>query len=362
MFGTPLEERASKASVGISEFQGSTKKAQPLKSRDEGNVTTKPRKRVLYLKRCIWYMPRRKISKSDIHGIIVPMVTPFRGKNGQDIDLSALARLSNFLIDNGVDGLMPLGTSGEFALLERRERRLVVETVVKAAAGRVPVIAGISSPGTDNAIALGKDAFAAGADAMIATGPYYYKTESEGLLIHYQSLLDSVDLPLMVYNIPSWVGYNIPPEVVKTLHEKNGGRVLGVKFTTNDLAQFLEYLRLLKDDISIMIGSDALAFSALGLGAAGAVLGSANVLPAETCQIYKNYVRGNFEASRRFQAKIDPFSAAMVLGAFPAALKAAMRMIRIDCGPVRRPLVPLSAIEVKSVRASIAWKLKGNGK
>src|SRR5487761_431064 len=303
-------------------------------------------------------MPRKSISRSDVRGIIVPMVTPFKGKYGMDLDLTALVKLSNFLIENGIHGLMPLGTSGEFGLVDKHERRLIIETVVRAASRRVPVIAGVCSSGTDNAIAFAQDAAAAGADAMISTGPYYYKTSSEGLILHFQSLLDAVDLPLMVYNIPGWAGYNIPAEVVRTLSKKNNERVLGVKFTTNDLGEFLTYLRLLKDEISIMIGSDELAFSALGLGAAGAVLGSANALPSETVQIYESYLQGNFEVSRKTQAKIDPFAATMTLGTYPAALKVAMKLVGIDCGPVRRPLLPLSHEDAKAVEASIAWKIK----
>lgn len=303
-------------------------------------------------------MPRKSISRSDVRGIIVPMVTPFKGKYGMDLDLTALVKLSNFLIENGIHGLMPLGTSGEFGLVDKHERRLIIETVVRAASRRVPVIAGVCSSGTDNAIAFAQDAAAAGADAMISTGPYYYKTSSEGLILHFQSLLDAVDLPLMVYNIPGWAGYNIPAEVVKTLWQRNKARILGVKFTTTDLSEFLVYLRLLKDVISIMIGSDSLAFSAMGLGAAGAVLGSANVLPSETVQIFENYVQGNFEASREMQAKIDPFTQTMILGTYPAAVKVAMRMIGMDCGPVRRPLLPLSGKDSKEVEVSIAWKIK----
>jgi 4-hydroxy-tetrahydrodipicolinate synthase len=303
-------------------------------------------------------MPKKIITKSAVHGIIVPMVSPFTGTHGSEIGIQTLRDLTNFLIERGVHGLMPLGTSGEFALLDRRERRLVIETVVKETRGRIPVIAGISSAGTDGAIDLGQDAYAAGADAVISTGPYYFKTNSEGLLLHYQTLLDSIDLPLMIYNIPSWAGYNIPPIVLKQLHARNEKRVLGVKFTTNDLGEFLDYLRLLRDKMSIMIGADSLAFAALGLGAAGAVLGSANVLPSETVSIYMNYIKGNLEAARRAQARIDPFTVAMNLGTYPAALKAAMRSIGFNCGPVRRPLLPLSHDDLKKVRASLSWKLK----
>src|SRR5487761_1463738 len=180
---------------------------------------------------------RKMITKSEINGIVVPMVTPFKG----------------------VHGLMPLGTSGEFALMDREERRDVVSTVVKAANHRVPVIAGVSSPGTRDATNLAKDASKAGADVIIATGPYYFKTSAEGLLDHFQTLLENYGgLPLMIYNITYWDGYSIPPKVVQKLAARNPRRVVGVKFTTNDLSEFLDYLRLLRNDMSIMIGADAL--------------------------------------------------------------------------------------------------------
>lgn len=303
-------------------------------------------------------MPRRRVTKKELQGIIVPMVTPFKGKYGKDLNLKVLSILTEYLIDNGIHGLMPLGTTGEFGLLNRNERKRVVETVVKATSGRIPVIAGVSSSGTDNAIRLAKDAFSAGADAMISTGPYYYKTDSQGLFLHYKSLLESVGLPLMIYNIPGWAGYNIPAEVVKNLYSKFGERIIGVKFTTNDLGDFLSYLRLLGDKISIMIGSDELALAALSLGAAGAVLGSGNALPKETVRIYEEYVNGNFQRARDAQAKLDPFTQTMVLGTYPSALKFAMRLIRIDCGEVRRPLVPLSLKNQKRVKESIHWKIK----
>jgi 4-hydroxy-tetrahydrodipicolinate synthase len=298
------------------------------------------------------------LTKSDINGIIVPMVTPFKGKNASEIDLAALAKLTNYLIQGGIHALMPLGTSGEFALQDRAERREVISTVVKAAHHRVPVIAGVSSPGTRDAINLAKDANIAGADAIIATGPYYFKTSDEGLFDHYEALETESEVPLMIYNIPSWVGYCIPPEVVKRLARAHPGRVLGVKFTTDDLSEFLGYLRLLQNDMSIMIGADALILPALVLGAAGAVVGSANVVPELTSQIFESYMRGDLDEAKSLQRKLDPFAQAMNLGTFPAGLKAAMKQIGLDCGPVRPPLLDLDGTDVKTVENSIRWKIK----
>ncbi len=286
------------------------------------------------------------------------MVTPFRGPSMSEVDYESLDRLTNFLIDNGVNALMPLGTSGEFALLNRSEKEQVIERVVDRANGRVPVVAGVSEPATKNACDLARFAKEVGADAVISTGPFYYKTNDDGLLLHYQSLLDKTDLPLMIYNIPSYAGYNIQPEVVKKLSEQNPGLVRGVKFTTNDLSLFLDYLRLLGKEMQIMIGADSIFVSALDLGAAGGVLGSANVLPKETLSIYQNFAKGDAEEARRMQKKIDQFTSVMTLGTYPASLKYALRLLGMECGEVRPPLVPLNSEEEAKVRDSLSWKIK----
>jgi 4-hydroxy-tetrahydrodipicolinate synthase len=301
---------------------------------------------------------RKKIRRHLLKGVIVPMVTPFKRTSEQELDLTTLRRLTEFLIENGVDGLMPLGTTGEFALLNRDERREVVRRVVEAANGKIPVIAGVSESGTDIAIALAKDAEEEGADQIIATGPYYYRTDNGGLYLHYQAILDAVDLPMMIYNIPTWVGYNIPAGLVRRLVDRNPGRVVGVKYTTSDMGLFLEYIRELREDLSIFVGSDDLIFAALELGAAGAVAGSANVFPREPVMIYKNFQEGNLTESKKHQDNIDLFTHAMNLGTYPSAVKEALTMIGRDCGPVRRPLVPLTSTERAQVNASLKWKIR----
>jgi 4-hydroxy-tetrahydrodipicolinate synthase len=297
-----------------------------------------------------------RITKSDIRGIVVPMITPFKGRDGSLLDVAALERLTNYLIENGVHGLMPLGTSGEFALLNRDERQTVIQTVARSSRKRVPVIAGISTPGTRDAVLYGKDAASAGADVLISTGPYYYRTSPEGLYNHYQTIIDEVDLPLMIYNIPGWAGYNIPPKIAKKLSDNNHGKLIGVKFTTNDMELFLEYLRLLRDEMSIMIGADSLILTALEMGAAGAVVGSANVLPEITSSIYENFTVGNMKEAQALQAKLDPFTVAMNLGTYPASLKTALDIIGLPCGLVRPPLMNLESGDAERVRKSISWK------
>lgn len=290
-------------------------------------------------------------------GLIVPIVTPFKGTSMSEVDVESFDRLVDYLIEGGVSGLMPLGTSGEFALMNLAEKEAVVRRVVDRTNGRVPVVAGVSEPGTTNAVLLARKVKDIGADAMIATGPFYYKTNDYGLLNHYQMLLEQVELPLMIYNIPAYTGYNIPPSVVKSLADKNQGRVTGVKFTTNDLSLFLEYLRLVGNDMQVMIGADSIFIAALELGAAGGVLGSANVLPRETRGIFDNYSRGNNNEARRLQALIDGFTEVMGIGTYPAAIKFALRLLKLPCGEVRPPLVPLKEEEQEKVKKSLAWKI-----
>ena len=278
----------------------------------------------------------------------------------EQIDHAALSKLTNYLTENRVNAVMVNGTSGEFLMQSHEEREEAVRTVSKSARGRVPVIAGISEASTKNAIELGQSAEEAGVDAVLATGPMYYKTTDDGLLNHFSTIVENVNLPLMIYNIPSWIGYNIQPEIVRKLADRHPGKVFGVKFTTNDLEQFLRYLRILRGVVPVTIGSDPLILSGLELGASGATVGCANVLPGETCRIYEFFKNNDFEQARKAQEKIDGFTEILGLGTFPAALKEALRFIGLDCGDVRPPLVPLDSKQAKTVRETLIWKKKSD--
>jgi len=293
-----------------------------------------------------------------LHGIIAPMITPFKGRGMSEIDHEAFGRLTDYLIENGINAVMVNGTSGEFLMQSDEERKAALRTVVRAAKRRVPVIAGVSESSTDRAVDLAIAAEDDGADAVLATGPIYYKTSDDGLLRHYSSILKEVNLPLMIYNIPSWIGFNIPAFLVKKLEDRNPGRIYGVKFTTNDLEMFLEYLRILKGRVPVTIGADAFILSALQLGASGATVGCANVIPEETCQIYRLFVEKKYEKAMEAQEKIDGFAQAMGIGTFPASLKEGLRFLGLDCGLPRPPLLPLDPNQARAVRESLSWKKK----
>jgi 4-hydroxy-tetrahydrodipicolinate synthase len=252
-------------------------------------------------------------------GIVVPMVTPFR--KDESLNIRILKRFVDYLVEGGVQALLPLGTSGEFPMLSDLERNEVIEAVVDQSNGRVPVIAGVSAPSTELAKKYAKEAVNIGADAIVATGPYYFTTHKEGLFNHFQKLIEAVDLPLLIYNIPAFVGYNIDADIVLQLVDRNPGRVAGAKVTTYDMSILLSYLQKLRDTTSILTGADALILTALGEGAAGAVIGIANVVPRVCSEMYNDFNNGRLGNAKRTEKRLYPLTQSIGLGDFPSALK-----------------------------------------
>ncbi|PSO00291.1 4-hydroxy-tetrahydrodipicolinate synthase [Candidatus Marsarchaeota G2 archaeon BE_D] len=283
-------------------------------------------------------------------GIYVPIITPLTNEGA--IDLEGLRTLVDKLIGSGVNGIVPLGTSGEFALLNQDERAEVIQTVVHQANGRVPVIAGVSDAGTRNAVENALKAERLGADAVIATPPYYYHVSPQGLFEHFKLIADSVSIPVMVYNIPSYTHTEIPIHTLKRIAQLD--RLVGMKYTTTDFQSFLEALYELKSDkFSVMIGSDSMIFQAIQAGGDGAVTGLANIAPKECVQIYSQLKAGNTDTALRIQKEIFPLAQAMGIGDFPAALKEMANMLGLKAGPVRRPLQPLNQEQRQIVRNAL---------
>ncbi len=280
-----------------------------------------------------------------LEGIIAPIPTPLT--HNEKIDVKTSRTLVDFLIDGGIDGLFPLGTSGEFALLDREDRKTVVETVVDQTDGRVPVLAGVSDPSLENVLAFAKDAEEAGADAIVATPPYYYTTSEDGLFSHFETIAQKSGLPLLVYNIPEWTHSFVPPSVVQRLTEKR--LIVGMKYTEYNLLNLLRFLRVVRKRIAIFTGSDAMTFTNLEFGGSGGVIGVANVAPKLSSAVFDEFKRGNLEAARQAQSRLLTIIEAIGVGKFPAGLKEAMRMVGMDVGGVKRPLQSLTGDERKSV-------------
>jgi 4-hydroxy-tetrahydrodipicolinate synthase len=218
-----------------------------------------------------------------LEGIWCPLVTPLN-RNGDDVYLDAVKELVNFEIENGIDGLLPLGTSGEFALLSEREKQALLRQVVDSANDRVPIVAGISDPCIENVVKFSKDAKDVGVDGVIATPPYYYSTTTESLYGYYKILSERIDLPLLVYNIPAWTGNYVSPEIASKLAEEK--LVVGMKYTEYNFLNLLEFVTTCGSRIAIFTGSDALAYSNLEFGGCGAIIGVANIAPSTASKIY----------------------------------------------------------------------------
>jgi len=288
-----------------------------------------------------------------LEGIWTPIPTPLT-KNGR-VDTDATRRLVDFHIGAGIDGLLPLGTSGEFALLSREERKALVGAVVDQADGRVPVVAGVSDPSIESVVQLSSDSKEAGADAVIATPPYYFTTTDEGHYHHFKTISEAIDLPLMIYNIPEWTHSFVTPETVQRLAEEK--LVVGMKYTEYNFLNLLRFLKTSGGKIAIFAGSDAMAYSNLEFGGSGAIIGSANVAPKVASKIFDDYKKGDLEGAREAQERLLPIIMALSVGKYPAALKEAMNLIGMPVGPLKEPLQSLSIAEKRIV----AGLLKSGG-
>ena len=283
----------------------------------------------------------------SLRGIWSPMPTPFGA--GGEVDEPRLKELTDYLIEGGVDGLFPLGTTGEFALLDREERKRVVEVVVEHADSRVPVLAGISDPSPRNAISYAKDAAEAGADGVVATPPYYYKVDEEGLYAHFKTIHESVSLPLVLYNIPEWTHNFVPVSVVSRLAAE--GVVVGMKYTEYNLLNLLSFIQAVGSRVAVFTGSDAMTYSCLEAGGRGAVISVSNILPRRASSIFDLIEEGKHMEAMKVQQSILPAIEAAGVGYFPAGLKEAMKVAGFPVGDVRAPQSPLHESEREMVRA-----------
>src|SRR3989475_3952654 len=291
--------------------------------------------------------------KLKLEGIWTPIPTPLT-KQGK-VDSNATRRVVDFHIEAGIDGLLPLGTSGEFALLSREERGALVRTVADQVEHRVPVVAGVSDPSIENVVRLSSDAKKAGADGVIATPPYYFTTTHEGHYHHFKTISETVDLPLLIYNIPEWTHSFVTPETVQRLADEK--LVVGMKYTEYNFLNLIRFLKATRDKISIFAGSDAMAYSNLEFGGAGAIIGSANVAPKIASKIFDDYKKADLRGAREYQERLLPVITALGVGKYPAELKEAMNLIGVPVGPLKEPLQALSVAEKRIV----AGLLKSGG-
>jgi 4-hydroxy-tetrahydrodipicolinate synthase len=270
-------------------------------------------------------------------GVHTALVTPFR--DGA-LDEAALRELVERQIAAGVDGLVPCGSTGESATLSPAEHCRVVEVVVEAAAGRVPVLAGTGSNSTREAIELTLHAKRAGAAGALLISPYYIKPTQEGIVAHYTAIAREADFPLLAYNIPGRTASNILPATLARLAKLE--QVVGVKEACGDLGQIAEVIARCPDDFAVLSGDDVLTLPLMAIGGRGVICTSSNVAPAEMVELVAAARRGDWTRARSLHYQLLPLFGALFCETNPIPVKAAVAMQGLCGEEIRLPLTPLS--------------------
>lgn len=280
-------------------------------------------------------------------GSAVALITPMDPDGSVNFDM--LEKLVDFHIANGSDGLVICATTGESPVLSHREHCEVVKCVVNKVNHRIPVIASSGSNDTRYAVELSNELQDAGADALLMITPYYNKTSQTGFVKHFTYVADRVKLPIILYNIPSRTGCNIKPETYLELSKHPN--IVGTKEANGDLAAAARTIRLCGDALAVYSGEDNLTLPILSVGGKGVISTSANIIPQAMHQICADYFQGNYEKSReRFLSYLEIMDI-LFIDVNPMPVKAAMKLIGIDCGECRLPLTALSRENAEKLRS-----------
>lgn len=270
-------------------------------------------------------------------GVSTALITPFR--DGA-IDEPALHELVEYQIDAGVNGLVPCGSTGESATLSHAEHRRVIELVVAAARGRVPVIAGTGSNNTREAIELTRHAKEAAADGALLISPYYNKPTQEGIVAHYSEIARATDFPLVVYNVPGRTASNMLPATIARLAAIE--QVVGVKEACGDLAQISDVIVRCPTDFAVLSGDDSLTLPIIAVGGCGVISTSSNIVPAEMVELVRSARAGNFVRARAVHQRLAPLFDVLFCETNPIPVKAALAEIGRVGNEIRLPLTEIT--------------------
>ena len=278
-----------------------------------------------------------KTKKFIFQGVATALITPF--KDGK-IDYSSLKNLIEFQIESGIDALLINGTTGESATLSYKEKQELISFAVREVAGRVPLIAGTGANDTKIALELSKFAKDAGADALLVVTPYYNKASREGLIMHYSSIADTVDLPLILYNVPSRTGVNISLEVYEELAKHSN--IVAVKEATASISDFAKLSHLCGKQLDLYSGNDDMITPTLALGGKGVISVISNLLPKETGDICRLWFNGKIKEATELQLKLLPLINAIFSEVNPIPIKALLSHLGLCEEEYRLPLCPMN--------------------
>jgi 4-hydroxy-tetrahydrodipicolinate synthase len=286
---------------------------------------------------------------TEFRGVYPAMTTPFH-EDGS-IDFETLREDARRLEDAGVDGLVPVGSTGESATLSHDEHIEVVEAVIDAT--DVPVIAGSGSNNTREALSLSRRSADAGADALLLISPYYNKPEPQGMYEHYRTIADEVDIPQIVYNVPSRTGQNI--EVDTTVELAQHPNILGYKAASGDLNQISEVVERTRDeDFSVLSGDDGLTLPVLSIGGTGTISVVANVEPERTVDLVHSALDGDYEHAREVHHELGPLMRQLFAETNPIPVNEAMELRGYAPGTVRLPLTRMQEEGREELRRILA--------
>jgi 4-hydroxy-tetrahydrodipicolinate synthase len=288
-----------------------------------------------------------EVNVIDLNGLFPPLATPYQ--EDKSLDETALRDIVKFLLPD-VDGLIVNGTTGDFPLLSRAERRRAVAVVIDAANGAKPVFAGTGAPSTREAIALTQDAQDAGVDAVMIVAPYYLRPSAAGLLQHFSAIAAQVpDLPIILYNFPQLVGQPIPVEVVRRLRAEHPN-IVGMKDTSGDLTYMLHVLEVTDAAFQVLVGRGTVVVAGLAAGAVGAVLADANLIPAKWQELLAAARAGEWETARAKQYALQPLTRIIGKGA-SLVVRAGLDILGHPIGPPRPPLTYDGVLEAEDLAA-----------
>ncbi|MCH5276752.1 MAG: 4-hydroxy-tetrahydrodipicolinate synthase [Desulfovibrionaceae bacterium] len=283
-------------------------------------------------------------------GAITALVTPFR--NGA-LDEEAYRALIEWQIEQGIDGLVPCGTTGESATMSHDEHEEAVRICIEQVRGRVPVMAGAGSNNTAEAIRLTAFAKQAGADAALLISPYYNKPTQEGVFRHFKAVNDAVDLPLFVYNVPGRTGSNVLPSTVARM-ARELPHVVGIKEATGNLVQVSEVVELCGDGFTLLSGDDLTALPSFSVGGKGVISVTSNVLPARVAAMCAAWNRGDTAEALRLHGGLMPMNRALFLESNPIPVKTALHLMGRMSAEFRLPLCPLGEENLVRLREVMA--------
>jgi len=283
-------------------------------------------------------------------GVMPPHITPFK-QNGE-VDEEALRQCVNFWIENKVGGLVPCGSNGEAPYMDKEDRSKVIGIVVDQSNGKVPVIAGTGSLSSEETICLTRDAKDAGADAALIITPFYYKLSDLELFEHYRKIVESVDIPVILYNVPKFTGFNLEPRVAAKLAQLEN--VVGIKDSSGSIGQIGEIIRLVGDRIAVLAGTGDLIYPTLMLGGRGAIVAVANAAPLHCSEIYEAFRKGEYEKARDLQLRLLPLNDALTRKYGVVACKEALAMMGKPVGFPKRPLLALNEESKADIRRALA--------